>query len=154
MSTTGLEVFDKTLQTTHIWLNEISEHIGPDRQLAWHVLGSVLRGTRDQLPVELASHLGSQLPILVRGSYYDQFRPTELPNRRRSLQEFLENIGCDLETSRPVYLQDAARAVFQVLSRHVDRGQIDKIRQALPEDIRVIWPDVQSSPDISERPEQ
>lgn len=35
MSSAGLEVFDKTVQTTNIWLNEIAEEIGPDRQLAW-----------------------------------------------------------------------------------------------------------------------
>src|SRR3954468_24967341 len=29
MSATGLDVFDKTLQTTHIWLNDITEVIGP-----------------------------------------------------------------------------------------------------------------------------
>lgn len=42
MSATGLEVFDKTLQTTNIWLDEIMGAIGPDRHLAWHVLGAVL----------------------------------------------------------------------------------------------------------------
>ncbi len=73
MSATGLDVFDKTLQTTHVWLNEMMEEIGPDRQVAWHVLGAVLRALRDRLPLELAVHLGSQLPILVRGAYYDQW---------------------------------------------------------------------------------
>jgi hypothetical protein len=29
MSANGLEVFDKTLETTHIWLNEIMEDLGP-----------------------------------------------------------------------------------------------------------------------------
>ena len=29
MSATGLDVFDKTLQTTNIWLKEIAEEIGP-----------------------------------------------------------------------------------------------------------------------------
>jgi uncharacterized protein (DUF2267 family) len=67
MSATGLDVFDKTLQTTHSWLDEIMTKIGPDRQLAWHVLGSVLRTVRDRLPLGLAVHLGAQLPILVRG---------------------------------------------------------------------------------------
>jgi hypothetical protein len=28
---TGLEAFDKSIQTTNIWLNEIMEDIGPDR---------------------------------------------------------------------------------------------------------------------------
>ena len=36
MSATGLEVFDKTLQTTNTWLNEIGEKIGPDRQRCYH----------------------------------------------------------------------------------------------------------------------
>ena len=42
MSATGLEVFDKTLQATNIWLGEIMERLGPDRQVAWKVLSTVL----------------------------------------------------------------------------------------------------------------
>ena len=70
MSATGLDVFDKTLQTTHIWLDELmqDEAVGRDRQVAWYVLGVVLRAVRDRIPLELAVHLGSQLPLLVRGS--------------------------------------------------------------------------------------
>src|SRR5215207_3528430 len=73
MSATGLDVFDKTLQSTHIWLDELMQEIGPDRKVAWHVLGAVLRGIRDRVPLELAVHLGGQLPILIRGTYYDQW---------------------------------------------------------------------------------
>jgi uncharacterized protein (DUF2267 family) len=73
MSATGLDVFDKTLQTTHIWLDELMAEIGSDRQAAWHVLGAVLRAVRDRIPLELAVHLGSQLPLLVRGLDYDQW---------------------------------------------------------------------------------
>jgi uncharacterized protein (DUF2267 family) len=82
MAATGLDVFDETIQTTHIWLDELmkDEAIGPDKNLAWHVLGAVLRAIRDRLPVDLAAHFGSQLPILVRGTYYDQFRPADLPS--------------------------------------------------------------------------
>jgi hypothetical protein len=49
MSATGLDVFDKTLQTTNIWLDEIMAKLGPDRQVAWHVLGAVLHALRDDL---------------------------------------------------------------------------------------------------------
>jgi len=36
MSATGLDIFDKTLQTTHIWLDELmrDETVSPDRQVA------------------------------------------------------------------------------------------------------------------------
>ncbi len=46
MSANGLEVFDKTIQTTNIWLNEIMEQIGPDRHVAWKVLSAVLQAAR------------------------------------------------------------------------------------------------------------
>ena len=56
MSATGLQVFDRTLQITHIWLDEIMADIGPDRQVAWKVLTVVLHKLRDRLPIELAAH--------------------------------------------------------------------------------------------------
>src|SRR5687768_2070797 len=60
MSTSGIAVFDKTLQTTNIWLDDIMRDLGPDRQLAWHVLGVVLRAMRDRLSADLAANLSSQ----------------------------------------------------------------------------------------------
>ena len=156
MSTTAPDVFDKTFQTTHLWLDELvrDEAVGPDKQLAWHILGAVLRAVRDRLPIELAAHLGSQLPLLVRGTFYDQFRPSDLPGRQRSLDEFLQGIGDELAMSRPVNVREAARAVFGILSRHVNRGQIDKVREAMPEEVRAIWADDASAPDVRERPER
>ena len=52
MSASGLDVFDKTLQTTHIWLDALmrDEAIGPDRRVAWHALGAVLRAVRNRVP--------------------------------------------------------------------------------------------------------
>ncbi len=141
MSATGLDVFDKTLQTTHTWLDEIMRTVGPDRQVAWHVLGAVLRVLRDRLPVGLAAHLGAQLPILVRGVYYDQWRGSEQPQKWRSLDEFLALVSADLQNIRPVSPTDGARAVFQVLNHYVDPGQIAKVRDALPEEVRRLWPE-------------
>jgi uncharacterized protein (DUF2267 family) len=139
MSTQGLDVFDKTLQTTHIWLNEISEQLIPDKQLSWRALGAVLRNLRDQLPVELSAHLGAELPLLVRGAYYDQFQPAVQPLRDRDLELFIERIAAELQDNRPVDPRDAARAVFATLSRHVPRGQIDKVQDALPQRLRDFW---------------
>jgi uncharacterized protein (DUF2267 family) len=61
MSATGLDVFDKTVQTTNIWLDEIMKTIGPNRHVAWHVLGTTLRALRDRLPADDAAHLAAQL---------------------------------------------------------------------------------------------
>lgn len=139
MSTTGLDVFDTTLQTTNHWLNQIMQTIGPDRKLAWRVLGVVLHKIRDRVPVELAAHLGAELPLLVRGVYYDQFEPAKQPTEWRSFKEFMDEVGKGLSDARPVNVRDAIHAVFATLSRHVPAGQIRKIQEALPKEIRSSW---------------
>jgi hypothetical protein len=44
-----------------------------------------------------------------------------------------------LSDIRPVDPDEAARCVFKVLSRHVDPGQIAKVREALPRSLRQSW---------------
>jgi uncharacterized protein (DUF2267 family) len=100
MSATGLDVFDKTLQTTNIWLDEISATLGPDRQLAWKVLSVVLHKLRDRMPMELSAHLSAELPLLVRGIYYDQFGPTKQPTEW-DLEEFIHQVSKWLSDIRP-----------------------------------------------------
>jgi uncharacterized protein (DUF2267 family) len=140
MSATGLDVFDRTLQTTHIWLDEIMTKLGPDRHLAWHVLGAVLHALRDRLNVGLAVHLGAQLPLLVRGLYYDQWHPSEQTLKERSAEVFLNHVARGLADTRPVNVKDATQMVFRVLNHYVDPHQIENVRQALPENIRALWP--------------
>ena len=147
MSATGLEVFDKTLQTTNIWLDEIMAELGPDRQLAWHVLGAVLRGLRDRLPLGLVAHLGSQLPILVRGAYYDQWTPRDKPLELRSCEEFYDHVGQALWNTRPVNVQEAVQVVFRTISNHVTEGQVRKVRDSLPRDLAMLWPHDATGPD-------
>ncbi|MCW3474585.1 DUF2267 domain-containing protein [Limobrevibacterium gyesilva] len=140
MSSTGLDAFDKTLQTTHIWLDEVMDTVGPDRSVAWHVLGAVLRALRDRLPLELAAHLGAQLPLLVRGTYYDQFRPGHMPERSHTVDEFLACVAVNLGGIRPLNVRQATRSVFAVVGKHVTLEQADKVKRALPERIRELWP--------------
>src|SRR5919109_4730896 len=151
MSATGLDVFDKTLQSTHLWLDDIMTEIGPDRQVAWHVLGAVLRTLRDRLPLGLAAHLGSQLPILIRGVYYDQWEPREKPLELRSQDEFLEHVSQGLWNTRPVNVRDATRAVFRAIAKHIDAGQVRKVVDALPGEVKVLWPAAETPRQEQER---
>lgn len=141
MSTTRLEVFDRTVHTTNLWLSEIADKLGPDRQHAWHVLSAVLRTLRDQLPAELAAHLAAQLPLLVRGAFYEAWNPSSESRRAKTDDEFIEKLNSHLESTRPTNAQQAALTVFGVLSRHVDREQIIKVRNALNEKVRRLWPE-------------
>ncbi|WP_192356179.1 DUF2267 domain-containing protein [Mesorhizobium mediterraneum] len=138
MSATGLDVFDKTLQTTNVWLNDLMEELGPDRQLCWKVLSTVLQMLRDRLPLGLAAHLGAELPVLVRGAYYDQFEPARQPSDW-DWDEFVIEVADRLSDARLMDANDAVRSVFATLSRHVSRGQVAKVQATLPEKLRTMW---------------
>jgi len=139
MSTTGLEVIDSSLQRTHVWLDEIITELGPDKHFAWHVLGAVLHAIRDRLPIELGAHFSAQLPLMIRGLYYDQWSPDTLEKPARTYDAFLQQIQQAMKNSRPVGPADAGMAVFRVLSRHLTPGQVSKVQESLPEAIRDKW---------------
>jgi uncharacterized protein (DUF2267 family) len=140
MSTTGLEVFDDTVHKTNAWLKEIGQVLGPDRHRAYQALRAVLQCLRDRLTVDEAAHLGDQLPMLVRGIYYESWHPAGKPEKIRSREEFLDQIASHFAHTRPVDPEDAARAVFGVLEAHISQGEIDDVIAALPQGIRALWP--------------
>ncbi|HEX6661737.1 MAG TPA: DUF2267 domain-containing protein [Sphingomicrobium sp.] len=142
MSANGLDVFDRTIETTHIWLNEICSELGPDKHIAWKALSVVLHKLRDRLPLPLAAHLGAQLPLMIRGIYYDQFEPGRV-GERRSRDGFIAEVADALNDGRPVNAEQAIRSVFGILSRHVSEGQIRKVCDALPHGLRQLWPTVE-----------
>jgi uncharacterized protein (DUF2267 family) len=140
MSATGLEVFDRTLQTTNIWLNEVAEQIGPDKQRAYHGMRAVLFALRDRLTIEEAFHLSAELPLLVRGIFWEGYRPVHKPERYRSREEFMEKVMEGIGQAAPMNPEDTARAVFAVLDRHVPQGEIDDVKHMLPKDVRSLFP--------------
>jgi uncharacterized protein (DUF2267 family) len=141
MASIGPYVHDKTLQTTNIWLDEGMTELGPDRQVAWHLPGTVLRPLRNCWPLGLSANLGThtQLPLLVRGLYYDQWHSAGQPEQLRTLGGFLERVEGGLQGIRPVNVRDATLAVLHTLTGQPVPGQVRKIIDALPEEVRVLW---------------
>jgi uncharacterized protein (DUF2267 family) len=139
MSETGVAAFDRTIQKTHIWLNDITQELGVDRETAYSALRATLHVLRDRLPVDEAVHLGAQLPMLVRGMYYEGYRPSVAPFKDRHQDVFLERMRVELRRDGldPVLV---ARAVFSVLSDHVAAGEARHVREILPRSVRELWP--------------
>jgi uncharacterized protein (DUF2267 family) len=100
----------------------------------------VLFALRDRLTPDEAADLAAQLPMLVRGVYYDGYRPAGKPERIRSRAEFLHRIAEHLEQTRPLGADAAARAAFKVLDHHLDPGEMAAVKRNLPPDIRVLFP--------------
>jgi uncharacterized protein (DUF2267 family) len=142
MSALGLDVIDRTVQATNIWLGELDTRVGwENRPRSWRLLSETLHALRDWLTVNEAAQLGAQMPILIRGLYYHGWNPARVPVRQRSLASFQERIA---KAFAPDTLEDPREAitcVFEVMSWHISKGEIADVKRALPEDLRVLWPE-------------
>ncbi|MBM3926286.1 MAG: DUF2267 domain-containing protein [SAR202 cluster bacterium] len=141
--TTGLDVFDTTVQKSNRWLLELmSELDTQDKHYAYLALRATLHALRDRLTVEEASQLSAQLPMLIRGLYYDAYDPSGKPLRERHKEDFLRRIDDAFYRSDPgVNSEEIAQAVFRLLSRRISEGEIEDVRMMMPKEIRDLWPE-------------
>ena len=140
MGAAGLESIDHTVQLTHIWINDLDSRLGwEDKHRSYRLLRTVLQALRDWLPVNEAVDLGAQLPELLRGVYYEHWRPNATPVKHRKKAEFLARIA-DAFRNDPISTSNAVTAVFELLSDKIAAGEIEDVRHELPADIRGLWP--------------
>ena len=141
MADTQVAALDHTIQQTNIWLKTLAEqmHI-EDRHDAYRALRSVLHVLRDRLTPEQAVHLGAQLPLLVRGIFYDGWRIAGKPSDERQPAEFATLVAADLPPSLARDALRVTRAVFGLMEKELDRGETEKIIATLPHPLRVLWP--------------
>jgi uncharacterized protein (DUF2267 family) len=103
-------------------------------------LRTVLQALRDWLPVNEAASFGAQLPELLRGIYYEHWRPAATPVKPRHKADFVARIADAFKVDPFFVSEDAVAIVFELLTDKLTRGEIENVRHALPADIRAIWP--------------
>jgi uncharacterized protein (DUF2267 family) len=141
MSMTGLDAFDETVHKTNAWLNDSMLLLDwQDKHRVYAAWRATLHALRDRLTVEEVAQLGAQLPMLMRGFYYEGWDPTDKPLRERHKDDFLARIGKEFRRDDPVDPEQIARAVFAVLAKRVSEGEIEDVRRVLPAEVRALWP--------------
>jgi uncharacterized protein (DUF2267 family) len=140
MSGTGLDVFDTTVQKTNIWLKDIMQALGwEDRHKAYGGLRTTLHALRDRLTPEETAQFGAQLPMLIRGLYYEGWTPTGKPDKVRHKVAFLAPIRDHFQDDWDVDPEEVARAVLHVIATHVSAGEIEDILLLLPKELKELW---------------
>jgi uncharacterized protein (DUF2267 family) len=148
MTNTGFDVFDSTTQKTNEWLRDISHELEDEnRRHAYLALRGTLHAVRDFLPVDESAQLSAQLPMLVRGIYFEGWNPSHTPEENRSRESFLSRVDDALERAlwneeTTIDAEQAAKAVLHVLSDRISDGEATQIRNVMPERIRDLWPEM------------
>ena len=141
MGVTGVQAFDRTLQTTSQWINDVTERLETtDREAAYAALRATLHALRDLLAVDEAAQLAAQLPMLIRGMYWEGWDPSGTPARERHREGFLTHIQAGLGGGGNLDPERAGRAVFQVLAERIPAGEIRHVLGLLPLELRDMWP--------------
>ncbi|MFZ1108963.1 MAG: DUF2267 domain-containing protein [Rhodomicrobium sp.] len=135
--TTGLDVFDSTVQQTNLWLKDLMTRLDSnDRHLAYRVLRATLHVFRDRIGAENAVHFGAQLPMLIRGFYYEGWQPAKPQTKTRHLDDFLNAIEDEAGCSFGGDVQSKVKAVFATVADRIDAHEIEKLRKVLPSELQ------------------
>ncbi|ROT29639.1 DUF2267 domain-containing protein [Micromonospora sp. HM5-17] len=133
---------ESSIEKTNIILKEIEQAYGwpkERRNQSYAALRTVLHLLRDRLPVQESAHFAAQLPILVRGIYFDGWDPSVVPiklNREEFLYEVRAGFPFDVEGGPATVVN----TVLNALRRHVTEGEWDDVKSSMPKDLIKIMP--------------
>jgi uncharacterized protein (DUF2267 family) len=137
MSQTGYAAFDTTVDKTNQVLKDIEEAYGwpkERRQQSYDALRVVLHALRDRLPVQEAADLGAQLPMLIRGLYYEGWDPSRVPVKMHR-EEFLDRVRREYPFQVEGGTALLVKRVLHAVQRYATPGEWNDIESTLPKDL-------------------
>ncbi|SCF18263.1 DUF2267 domain-containing protein [Micromonospora chokoriensis] len=137
-----LSAFESSLDKTTLILKDIEDAYGwpkDRRNQSYAALRTVLHLLRDRLPVDESVEFAQQLPVLVRGIYFDGWVPSDVPiklNRDDFLYEVRQGFPYDVEGGP----ERVTQVVLDTLRRHVTQGEWQDVKDTMPKDLAVMLP--------------
>jgi uncharacterized protein (DUF2267 family) len=142
MSHTTYATFKTTEDKTNRVLKRIETAYGwpkDRRQQSYDALRAVLHALRDRLTVQEASDFAAQLPMLIRGIYYEGWKPSKVPVRMDK-DEFMERVRQEFPYQIEGTTETLTRIVLEALSEYVTEGELEDIRSVLPKELAPLVP--------------
>jgi uncharacterized protein (DUF2267 family) len=137
MSIRSVDAVERSVHKTNEWVNAMAAELGTDdREDAWRVLRADLQVLRDELTVDEAAQLAAQLPMVLRGAFWEGFNPGHKPQKLRHREEFLARLAERAQLSDLTEAARAAQATTRVLSEHITEGELDDVFAQLPGEVR------------------
>jgi uncharacterized protein (DUF2267 family) len=153
MPATNVAAFDQTLQKTNMWLRDLRVELWwMDSDRVYHALRAVLHALRDRLALHEAENLGAQLPMLLRGCYYEGWRPSRTPVPDRTKEQFLAHVAHEFRGDPHLDYEEIVAAVLATLGKHVTAGEIEDVKANLPAELRKMWPSRSTESEVASGP--
>ncbi|MEU7929501.1 DUF2267 domain-containing protein [Micromonospora sp. NPDC049801] len=137
-----ISAFESSLDKTNLILKDIEDAYGwpkERRNQSYAALRTVLHLLRDRLAVGESVEFAQQLPVLVRGIYFDGWNPSDVPiklNRDDFLYEVRQGFPYDAEGGA----ERVTQVVLDTLRRHVTQGEWQDVKDTMPKDLAMMLP--------------
>jgi uncharacterized protein (DUF2267 family) len=140
MAITGmLDFLQSSLDEAQDWVRQLDDELHwDDPHKSFMALRAVLHVLRDRLPAAEAAQVAAQMPVLIRGIFYEGWQPGKTPLKIRTRAEFLEQVRREFKSGPQLDPQWVSQAVCRVLSRKISAGEWQEVCGNLPEDIRAL----------------
>ncbi|HLV85292.1 MAG TPA: DUF2267 domain-containing protein [Devosia sp.] len=137
----GHHSFDHTVHEGNIWLGKIAERLHfDDHHHAYSALRATLHVLRDRLQPQSAVHLSAQMPMVVRGLFFEGWKMAATPSDDDTVEAFCGHVTDKLPPKFPMDGRTVTEGVFAVLWSELDMGQTAKIIDQLPTHLHILWP--------------
>lgn len=139
--TRTIHVFERTTHEAHEWVNELAGRTGwTSERDVLRLLRVVLTKIRDHLLVDEMAQFAAQLPIVLRGMFYEGWQPKKTPIHERHAADFVADIETKIKDVADYAGPADIKAVFNLLNARLSRGEIEDVRACLPTELREMWP--------------
>jgi len=146
MTAQGLESLEHSVHLTRAWIKDLDQRLRwDDKPRSYRLLIAVLHALRDSLQIKDAIDLGTPLPGLLRGAYYEQWHPTEQPVKASTVDALIARVNESFLKDPLADPPMAVMAVFQHLATKIAEGANENIKRCLPKELRGIWTDYAKS---------
>jgi uncharacterized protein (DUF2267 family) len=137
MSLTSADTIERSVHKTNEWLKAIGSEPGiGDREDAWRILRAYLELIREQLNLDEAAQLSAQLPLVIRGAFWEGFDPGDDSAKLRDRQAFLARFAERAQLDGAGRAERAAAVVTRVLRNRISEGELEDVLSQLPAEVR------------------
>jgi len=138
----AVHLFDKTLRKSEEWVADLAAELGwQDYRKAYRALHVTLHALRDRLPLNEVAQFGAQMPMLIRGLYYEGWSPSRTPDKWLNKNQFVELVDIAFREERDFDAEHVLKAVFKTVEKHISVGENRDIAAVLPTKLSQLWSD-------------
>lgn len=122
-----VSVFARTAHKSQEWIREMQKELKwVSGDNAYHLLRAVLQSLRDQMSIHEAAHFAAQLPILLRGTFYEGWNPQISELCGDTKDEFLKSVKTKMgPLGTPKFeLESGVLVALNVIKKHISAGEM------------------------------